>query len=246
MFRHLSLGTLVSSVVGAILFGALSAFALGTALWIERRTESEQRTAVTLIASEATRVIQSGFHQHGRLLPAESIQQLIHARWVRDPDIIRVSVQLPDQTIIADTDTRLIGTRAKQSANQVAASVVFRETADSPASRIFMFPVQSEDRQDLCLLVILVSTRAVMTDFYLIIESTLQMAIPVLSLLLFVVAGLGFWLSRRVLQRVLPSATLVLVANPQGEPHEGLTEDMSDVIAQLEVAAHRLQDLAAR
>ena len=246
MIRHLSLATLVSSVVGAIVFGALSAFALGTALWIERRTESEQRTAVTLIASEATRVIQSGFQQDGRLLAAESIQQLIHARWVRDPDIIRVSVQLPDQTIIADTDTRLIGTRANQNANQVAASVVFRETADSPAARIYMFPVQSEDRQDLCLLVILVSTRAVMTDFYLIIESTLQMAIPVLSLILFVIAGLGFWLSRRVLQRVLPSATPVLVPNPQGEPDEGLTEHMSDVIAQLEVTAHRLQDLAAR
>lgn len=246
MIRHLSLATLVSSVVGAILFGALSAFALGTALWIERRAESEQRTAVTLIASEATRVIQSGFQQHGQLVAAESIQQLIHARWVRDPDIIRISVQLPDQTIIADTDTRLIGTRAKQNANQVAASVVLHESADSPAARIFMFPVQSEDRQDLCLLVILASTHAVMTDFYLVIESTLQMAIPVLSLILFVIVGLGFWLSRRVLQRVLPSATPVLVAQPEGEPHEGLTKDISDVIVQLEGAAHRLQDLAAR
>lgn len=246
MLRHLSLATLVSLAVGAVVSGALSAFVLGTALWIERRTETEQRTAVALIASEATRVIQSEFHQHGQLLAAESIQQLIHARWVRDPDIIRVSVQLPDQTIIADTNTRMVGTRANQNAVQDAASVVFREPADSPAARTFIFPVQSEDRQDLCRLVILVSTRAVMTDFYLLIESTLKMVTPVLLLLLVVIAGQGFWLSRKVLQRTPSSATPVWAGNPQGEPPEGLTEDMSDVISRLQVAAHRLQDLAAR
>ncbi len=126
MIRHLSLATLVSLAVGAIVFGMLSACALGTALWVERRVEIQQRAAVTLIASEATRVIQSGFQQSGQLLAADSIQQLIHARWVRDPDIVRISVQLPDQTIIADTDTRLIGTRARQSSRQAAASAVFR------------------------------------------------------------------------------------------------------------------------
>ena len=232
--------------VGAVVSGALLAFALGTALWVERRTETEQRTAVALIASEAIRVIQSEFRQNGQLLAADSIQRLIHARWVRDPDIIGVSVQLPDQTIIADTNTRLVGTRANQNAIQDAAAVVFREPADSPAARTFIFPVQSDDRQELCRLVILVSTRAVMTDFYLLIESTLKMATPFLLLLLVVIAGQGFWLSRRVLQHALPSATQVWTENPQVEPPEGLTEDMSDVISQLNVASHRLQDLAAR
>ena len=245
VLRHLSLATLISLAVGAVVSGVLSAFAFGTALWIERRTETEQRTAVALIASEATRVIQSEFRQHGKLLAADSIQQLIHARWVRDPDIIRVSVQLPDQTIIADTNTRMVGTRANQNAIQDAASVVFREP-HSTAARTFIFPVQSEDRQDLCRLVILVSTRAVMTDFYLLIESTLKMVTPVLLLLLVVIAGQGFWLSRIVLQRTPSSATPVCAENPHGEPSEGLTQDMSDVISRLKVAAHRLQDLAAR
>ena len=68
MIRHLSLATLVSLAVGAIVFGMLSACALGTALWVERRVEIQQRAAVTLIAGEATRVIQSGFQQSGQLL----------------------------------------------------------------------------------------------------------------------------------------------------------------------------------
>ncbi|NBS63077.1 MAG: hypothetical protein EBT33_01850 [Betaproteobacteria bacterium] len=232
--------------MGAIVFGTLSACALGTALWVERRTEIEQRTAVSLIASEATRVIQSGFQQTGQLLAADSIQQLIHARWVRDPDIVRISVQLPDQTIIADTDTRLVGTRATQDSRQAAASVMFRETGESAAARRFIFPVQSDDRRELCLLVILVSTKAVMADFYLLIESTLRMAIPVLMIFLCAITALGIWLSRQVLRRVLPDAAPFLDTLSHGAPDRGSTEEMNKVIGKLEDAARRLRDLAAR
>jgi len=49
MIRHLSLAANVSLAVGAIVFGMLSACALGTALWVERRVEIQQRAAVTLI-----------------------------------------------------------------------------------------------------------------------------------------------------------------------------------------------------
>lgn len=250
MIRHLSLAANVSLAVGAIVFGMLSACALGTALWVERRVEIQQRAAVTLIASEATRVIQSGFQQSGQLLAADSIQQLIHARWVRDPDIVRISVQLPDQTIIADTDTRLIGTRARQSSRQAAASVVFRETAESAAARMFIFPVQTDARDELCLLVIYVSTSAVMADFYLLIESTLRMAIPVLLLLLCAIAVSGIWLSRRVFGRTLTDTAYGFGMPSHGGPDRGTargpSDEMNRVIGQLEDAARRLQDLAAR
>ena len=113
MTKQLSLSALLTLVMTALVLGALSAYTLGTALWIERRSENEQRATVALIASEVTRVVQNSYAQNGRLLASEAIQQLIHSRWVRDPDIVRISVQLPDLTIIADTLPAMIGTHAR-------------------------------------------------------------------------------------------------------------------------------------
>ena len=230
----------------ALVLGALSAYTLGTALWIERRSENEQRATVALIASEVTRVVQNSYAQNGRLLASEAIQQLIHSRWVRDPDIVRISVQLPDLTIIADTLPAMIGTHARGVTSEMANTALSRDAANPSSPLRFVFPVQSSDQKDLCTLMILVSSKSVMTDFYLFIESTLRIALPVLLFVLVTIAGMGFWLARMLISRF---DTLFLTAEDsalQPSSHEGLTKDMGVVIDQLELTATRLQDLAAR
>lgn len=246
MTRQLSLSAFLSLIMTALVLGTLSAYTLGTALWIERRNENEQRATVALIASEATRVIQNSYAQHGRLLAAEVIQQLIHSRWVRDPDIVRISVQLPDLTIIADTVPALIGTRADGVTPESVNTALSRDTANPNSALRFVFPVQSSDRTDLCTLVILVSSKSVMTDFYLYIESALRIAIPALLILLVTIAGTGLWLSRTLLSRFDSPTLNSGDSAPEPASHEGLAKDMGAVIDQLELAATRLQDLAAR
>jgi len=229
----------------ALVLAVLSAYTFGTALWIERRNENEQRATVALIASEATRIIQHRYEKHGGLLASEAIQQLIHSRWVRDPDIIRISVQLPDLRIIADTVPAMIGTRVTET-SEPAGTGQSRDTSNPGAALRFVFPVQSSDRQDLCTLVILVSSKSVRTDFYLFIESALRIAIPALLFLLVAIAGMSLWLSRKLLSRFNAPEAFCVDTALGAESHEGLTKDMSEVIDQLELTATRLQDLAAR
>ena len=245
MTRQLSLSALLSLVMTASVLAALSAYTFGTALWIERRNQNEQRATVALIASEATRIIQHRYEQQGRLLASEALQQLIHSRWIRDPDIIRISVQLPDLTIVADTIPAMIGTRVSEISEPVS-TALSRDAVNPGAALRFAFPVQSSDRKDLCTLVILVSSKSVMTDFYLFIESALRIAIPALLFLLVAIAGMSIWLSRQLLSRF--NAPTASCGHPDlgAESHQGLTKDMSEVIDQLELTATRLQDLAAR
>jgi hypothetical protein len=236
MSRGLSLATLVSLLMGAVLVSAVSAHIISMNLWLERRADVDQKIGAALIASEINRLIKVDFAKRGNVLAPEFVQPLIHSRWVRDSDIQRISVVTSDAKIIADTEVNRIGTTAPAAWSATAASERLREVVDQSGQKTHIVTVHTADRRDLCNVIFQLSPSPYRDDLYRAFEAMLRLGIPLLMLAVIVFVGIGVFVARKCLRQALG-----------GSPAPTHPDDpLSATIGRLEDAAAQLRTLAEK
>lgn len=255
MVRGITLGAWVSLLVGTLLMSVVTVHVLAMKLWIERRADVDQKIGVSLIASEISRLISIDFEAQNQTLSAEFVQALIHSRWVRDADLLRISVAAPDATILADTDLRHVGTTAVAAWSTSVQADRLREIRDRDNQKSYVVSVFGRDRRHIANLVFQISPASAHDDLYRALEAMLRLGIPLLLATLVAVVGISLLTCRRWLQGVLVTAGLAAgvrraestsAVGDSGPGDAGLTKPLAETLSDLNNAADELQKLAAR
>lgn len=237
MPRGLSLATLMSLLMAAVLVSAVSAHIISMNLWLERRAEVDQKIGAALIASEINRLIKVDFAKRGNVLAPEFVQPLIHSRWVRDPDILRISVVASDTKIIADTEINRIGSAAPAAWSVTGASERLRQVVDPGGQQTHIVTVLTGDRREICNVVFQLSPSPSRDDLYRAFEAMLRLGIPLLLLAVVVFIGIGLFVARNSLTRALGGSP------PPPHPSD---DEFASTIDRLEEAAEQLRTLAEK
>jgi len=255
MARSLSLATLVSLLMGAALVSVVAAHVLSMNIWIERRSDIDQKMGAALIARETSRLIRIDFESRGKSLAPEFIQPLIHSQWIRDSDILRISVVAANSRVVADTDLNRIGTLAPASWTASAPADRLREVVETGGQKTHIFTVFDADRREICNLVFQLSPSAVRDNLYRVLEAMLRLGIPLLLLTTAVIVATGAFFSRRIVKHAFAAVGLspqpIEHAMPRGGPSNQNSEptsgnSVSDTIGRLEEAAEQLRKLAEK
>lgn len=255
MARGLSLATLVSLLMGAALVSVVAAHVLSMNIWIERRSDIDQKMGATLIARETSRLIRTDFEARGQSLAPEFIQPLIHSQWIRDSDVLRISVVAANSRIVADTDPNRIGTLAAASWSASAPADRLREVVETGGQKTHIFTVFDADRREICNLVFQLSPSAVRENLYRALEAMLRLGIPLLLLASAAIVATGVFFSRRIVKQAFEAVGVPLqpiehAMPPGGPPNPSLgapsDKSVSDTIGRLEKAAEQLRKLAEK
>lgn len=258
MFKQLSLTSRICLLIGAILINAIVTVVLNLSLWIESQSDLDQRDNALLISQQINRLIERSLSDRGELPARSRLQEIVHLRWIRDINILRISVVALDDTIVADTDTDTdgVGKRAPPEWSLADRPQRRRLTTDALGHSTYLVPVVTARHGLVAAVIIQLNADAYRSDLYLAYEPMLRIGIPLLGVALVGVIGAGLFASRRIviasLQFLAGPATRQLgseqVLLERRSALEGKLEspDIRKTRERLEAAAARLQDLASR
>ena len=256
MFKQLSLTSRICLLIGAILINAIVTVVLNLSLWIESQSDLDQRNNALLISQQINRLIERSLSDRGELPAHSRLQEIVHLRWIRDIDILRISVVALDDTIVADTDADGVGKRAPPEWSLADRPQRRRLTTDALGQSTYLVPVVTARHGLVAAVIIQLNADAYRSDLYLAYEPMLRIGIPLLGVALVCVIGAGLFASRRIV-----TASLQFLAGPDARQLgskqvlldrrstlEGKLEspDIRQTRERLEAAATRLRDLASR
>jgi hypothetical protein len=256
MFNQLSLTSRICLLVGAVLLNAIVTVVLNLSLWIESQSDIDQRNDALLISKQISRLIEANLGPGGELPARSKVQEIVHLRWVRDVDILRISVVALDDTIVADTEAHNVGKPAPSDWSLADRPQRLRLTTDALGQRTYLIPVVAAQHGLVCALFIQLNVAAYRSDLYLAYEPLLRMGIPLIAVALACVIGAGLLASRHIVAASLqslvgPDARQPAIKRAVLERRSSLEEQLEtpeirQTRQRLEAAASRLQDLASR
>ena len=256
MLKQLSLASRLGLLIGAVLLFAIVTIVANLSLWIASQSDIDQRNNALLIAEQISRLIERNVAERGELPAPGALQELLHLRWVRDVDILRISVIATDDTILADTEQSNVGKRAAMDWSLSDRPQRIRLTTDIRGQRTYLVPLVVPGRGVVCGLVIQLNAAAYRGDLYLAYEPMLRLGIPLLIAALACVVIASVLASKQIIRaalRALDEPTLEQPGREREPPDRHVSPgyrlespEIRTTRQRLEAAASKLQDLASR
>lgn len=262
MFRHLSfLSALLITLNTMFLVFTVSISALELARFQQLKAQEEEST-YRLVIEELDHTLEAAVRRQGMLPAGSAIQLALQRRRASHPSIQRLSVFVPGERIIADTDLRMVGSVAPASwqVPPDRPDTLVRPD-ESPAYYALVRNVGKEMHRPACVaLLVARQTENRLADNILTAISEKAVWCLISGSLLILLASA--WLARRWLASTreetkalsarsrpaspLASPAVAAMVNPQAAADTPLTREIVCTLTELEQASHRLDELASR
>ncbi len=262
MYRHLSfLGALLITLNTMLLIFTVAISTLELARFQQLKAQEEEST-YRLVIEELDHTIEAAVRRLGMLPNASTIQQALQRRRASNPSIQRLSVFIPGEHIVADTDLRMVGTVAPTSWQVPADRIdTLVRPDESPAYYALVRNVGKEISRPACvaLLVAHRSDNRLASDLLAVITEKAVWCLVSGSLLILLAS---VWLSRRWLSAIheeidalaasprrraaLAAPSSADLATVPVEASTPLSREVARTLNDLEQASQSLDELASR